>query len=64
MADNIKYRFIQNVGDYFPMQNVYLPTQMIFCYITYCVSVCNFFEGYFRGTNGGQNFAYQKKEKQ
>lgn len=49
---------------YFPMQNVYLPTQTIF---VLCKSLCingEIFEWYFRGTNGGQNFAYQKKEKQ
>lgn len=37
---------------YLPMQNVYLPTQMIFCYITHCVSVCKFLKDIFGGQTG------------
>lgn len=41
----------------FPMQNVYLPTQTIFLSYKMLYINMQIFEEYFRGTNGGQNFA-------
>ena len=52
------------IGNHFPMQNVYFPTQTIFVLCKSLYINGEFFEWYFRGTNGGQNFAYKKKEKQ
>ena len=42
---------------YFPMQNVYLPTQTIFVLCKSLFINGEIFEEYFWGTNGGQNFA-------
>ena len=45
------------ICNYLPMQNVYLPTQTIFLPYKMLYINMQIFEEYFRGTNGGQNFA-------
>ena len=44
------------------MQNIYLPTQMMFCYITYCVSVRKFLKDIFGGQTGDKNSHTKRKK--
>ena len=55
-------RFTLRLEIYFPMQNVYLLTQMIFCYIKYCVSVCKFLKDIFGGQTGDK-ISHAKRKK-